>query len=317
MSCDILVVHKDVAVSRRLREAFRSIQARVAWYASGKEGVRSYKRARFDALITAPQLADIDAWRLVRMIRTGHFGFPGIPIVVVCEPHERALYEPLRDQDTHVVALDGTPAAFAHDIVELIKTRPRHSLLLVEDDPSAAAAAVRALEKYFHVDLAEDGPSALTAWFSRRHELIVLDLMLPGLSGEEVLTWGLAANPHQPILILTALDDPQRCEELMLNGATDFIGKGTNLTEFATHCLRVLQQSKYVDAVQSAIESHDKLDVVSQSVRAADLSLARGQTREATHHLKHALAAGSVDDISDDTWARVLRFIPPGPAPNS
>lgn len=310
MALELLLVHGDGAVRRRLRDAFRYAGARVATHASGKDGVTSYARARFDAVLSAPNLPDIDVWRFARMVRSGRFGFPDVPIIVTCEAHEHALFEPLIDGDTHLISLEGAAEQFVARVVRLIQERPKPSLLLVEDEAPAAEAAVRALEKYFDVDVASDGTASLDMWLSRRHDLVVLDLMLPGLSGAEVQSRILSIHPQQPIIILTAFDDPQRCESMMLKGSSDFVGKATDLTHFATHCSRVLQHARFVSAAETAIDSRQRLGAMSERVRAANLRLARGQTQAATQQLRHAIAISPDGELSDDTWARVLNDFP-------
>lgn len=310
MALDLLLVHGDGAVMRRLRDAFRHAGARVATHASGRDGVTSYARARFDAVLSAPNLLDIDVWRFARMIRSGRFGFPDVPIIVTCEAHERALFEPLIDGDTHLISLEGAADQFVARVVHLIQERPKPSLLLVEDGAPAAEAAVRALEKYFAVEVASNGAAALDMWLSRRHDLVVLDLMLPGLSGADVQSRILSINPQQPIVILTAFDDPQRCESMMLKGSSDFVGKATNLTHFAVHCIRVLQHARFVSAAETALDSRQRLGVMSKRVRAANLRLARGQTQAATQQLQYAIAIGPAGELSDDAWARMLNDFP-------
>jgi len=317
MALDLLLVHDDQAVSRRLRDAFHSVGVRVATYGNGKDSVSSYARARFDGVLSAPKLPDIDVWRLARMIRSGRFGFPDVPIIVTCEAHEQPLLKPLIESNTHLIVLDGAGDQFAARVVRLIEDRPRPSLLLVEDEEAAAASAVRALKKYFSVEVASDGSAAIASWLIRRHELVVLDLMLPGMSGDDVQSRILSINPQQPIVVLTAFDDPQRCESMMLKGSADFVGKATNLTEFAIHCLRVLQHARFLSAAETAIDSRQQLSAMSERVRAANLRLARGQTTAATRQLQHAMAIDPNGELSDDTWAKVLSDFPVEPTRES
>ena len=61
------------------------------------------------------------------------------------------------------------------------------------------------------------------AWRARRHELILLDLMLPGMSGADLLPLRLKDRPDQPVIVLTAYDALERHQELMLSGATEFL----------------------------------------------------------------------------------------------
>jgi DNA-binding response OmpR family regulator len=105
-------------------------------------------------------------------------------------------------------------------------------LLVVEDDESLAMVLRDALERAGHVvEVVPDGPAALDRATTRRFDLVVLDLMLPGLDGYEVCKRVRAAGRDVPILILTARgreEDRVRGFEL---GADDYVVKPFSLKE--------------------------------------------------------------------------------------
>jgi len=91
----------------------------------------------------------------------------------------------------------------------LLKPAERRRILIVEDDESCAAMYRRALRfAGFDVDVADDGFVALLSVEQRRPALIVLDLGLPHLDGESVLT-EITARPELhdiPVVIVTGTD---------------------------------------------------------------------------------------------------------------
>jgi len=91
----------------------------------------------------------------------------------------------------------------------VLKPSTRHRILIVEDDESCAAMYRRALRfAGFDVDVADDGLVALLTLEQRRPALIVLDLSLPHLDGESVLT-EITARPELhdiPVVIVTGSD---------------------------------------------------------------------------------------------------------------
>jgi DNA-binding response OmpR family regulator len=93
--------------------------------------------------------------------------------------------------------------------VLLLKPGIRHRILIVEDDEACAAMYRRALRfAGFDVDVAADGLTALVTLEQRRPALVVLDLSLPHLDGESVLT-EITARPdlHDiPVVIVTGTD---------------------------------------------------------------------------------------------------------------
>jgi two-component system response regulator MprA len=98
-------------------------------------------------------------------------------------------------------------------------------ILVVDDDPRLAATVRRALAyEGYRVETAPDGPAALDAARDRLPDLVVLDLMLPGLDGLEVGR-RLRAASDVPILMLTARDAvPDRVAGLDA-GADDYLVK--------------------------------------------------------------------------------------------
>lgn len=99
-------------------------------------------------------------------------------------------------------------------------------LLLVEDDKKIATAVKRGLEaEGFTVEVAFDGLDGL--WMAREsaHDLIVLDIMLPGRNGYEVCADLRDEGNWTPILMLTAKDGDLDEAEALETGADDFLTK--------------------------------------------------------------------------------------------
>jgi len=99
-------------------------------------------------------------------------------------------------------------------------------VLVVEDEKRLAGLVRETLRRVgYLVDVAYDGPSGLVAGRAGGHDAIVLDLMLPGLSGYEVLRELRASGITAPVLILTAKDgDYDQLDALEL-GADDYLTK--------------------------------------------------------------------------------------------
>jgi DNA-binding response OmpR family regulator len=99
-------------------------------------------------------------------------------------------------------------------------------LLLVEDDRKIAAAVRRGLvAEGFTVEVCHDGDEGL--WLAREssYDLLVLDLMLPGLSGTEICAALRADADWTPVLVLTATDGAAAEAEALDTGADDYLTK--------------------------------------------------------------------------------------------
>jgi DNA-binding response OmpR family regulator len=99
-------------------------------------------------------------------------------------------------------------------------------VLVVEDETKLALAIARGLQgEGFEVDVAEDGERGLRAAIERSYDVILLDLMLPGLDGREVCSRLRQVENWTPILVLTALDGPRSEADLLGVGADDYVTK--------------------------------------------------------------------------------------------
>ncbi|WP_034268524.1 response regulator transcription factor [Actinospica robiniae] len=99
------------------------------------------------------------------------------------------------------------------------------SLLLVEDDPSIRMAIELALTRQGHrVTTAATGEEGLELWQTQRPELVVLDVMLPGLDGFEVCR-RIRRTDQVPIILLTARSDDIDVVVGLESGADDYVVK--------------------------------------------------------------------------------------------
>src|SRR5665213_3653457 len=99
-------------------------------------------------------------------------------------------------------------------------------ILIVEDEKKLRELIERALKaERYAVDCAGDGSSGWQLAEAYDYDLIILDLMLPGLSGSEVLRRIRRKSQHVPILILTARDATKEKVQIFEAGADDYLTK--------------------------------------------------------------------------------------------
>lgn len=117
-------------------------------------------------------------------------------------------------------------------------------VLVVDDEPRIVSFVARALTaEGFRVDGAQDGVRGLDLARTGRYELVVLDLLLPGLDGVTVLRRLIDERPQQRVLVLSALSDVKekvRCLEL---GASDYLSKPFALAELVARVRARLRQA--------------------------------------------------------------------------
>ena len=116
------------------------------------------------------------------------------------------------------------------------------TILLVDDDAGVRDVVAFTLRREgFEVDEERDGPAALESGRSGRYSLVVLDVMLPGLSGVDVCR-ALRAESDVPILMLTARDaEADRVLGLEL-GADDYVTKPFSSAELLSRVRAILRR---------------------------------------------------------------------------
>ena len=144
-------------------------------------------------------------------------------------------------------------------------------ILLVEDDATVAEVVGRYLEREgYEVETVGDGRVALDRATARPPDLMVLDLMLPGLDGFEVFR-GLRAVAPVPVIMLTARgDEDERVAGLEL-GADDYVSKPFSPRELTARVKSVMRRAaEPVPARTGTLEAGRlTLDLDSHEVRVA------------------------------------------------
>lgn len=130
-------------------------------------------------------------------------------------------------------------------------------LLVVEDDPKLSGIVARGLRaERFAVDVAEDGRDGQSLLNTYSYDLMILDLMLPGLSGTDLLTWARRRQKALPVLILTARD---ATEDKVLHfeaGADDYLTKPFDFAELLVRVKALLRRSP-----NERVERRDTLQI--------------------------------------------------------
>src|ERR687893_812366 len=117
------------------------------------------------------------------------------------------------------------------------------TILVVDDEPTLRETLVDALEgEGFRVVAAADGREALTAFRAERPDLVLLDLMLPELSGIEV-TRIIRAESGVPIVMLTAKDSELVKVVGLELGADDYVTKPFSLRELSARVRALFRRS--------------------------------------------------------------------------
>ncbi len=149
------------------------------------------------------------------------------------------------------------------------------TILVIEDEPGIRATLRRALQaEGFLVDEAADGASGLAQALTGDAGLVILDLGLPKLPGEEVLTLLREQRPALPVLVLTARDSVADRVAALDEGAADYVVKPFALAELMARVrLRLRQASPGPQSPAELTSGRVHLDMVRRIAQVAGQTL--------------------------------------------
>ncbi|MCJ8210342.1 response regulator transcription factor [Mucilaginibacter sp. RS28] len=131
-------------------------------------------------------------------------------------------------------------------------------ILLVEDEPKVSAFIVKGLEEYGHkAELADDGAKALNRVCQKGSELIIMDLMLPDISGVDLCRMIRRENTNVPILILSALNSVDYKVNGLQAGADDYMVKPFHFSELLARVDALLRRSGKAAAPENVLKFQD------------------------------------------------------------
>lgn len=134
-------------------------------------------------------------------------------------------------------------------------------VLVIDDDPLwCEALSLTLTNKGFQVDVAYDGLGGLQKAYSTSPNLILLDIMMPGMDGKEVCT-RFKEMADIPIIMLTALDSPGQMIEGLDLGADDYVQKTVTPDELVARIRAVLRRmpGNHISNGRDSIFKHEHL----------------------------------------------------------
>ena len=139
-------------------------------------------------------------------------------------------------------------------------------VLVVEDEHAIAEAVrVRLASEGYEVDAVFDGPSALDAVASNRPDLVILDLMLPGMDGLEVCR-EIQKNAWIPVLMLTARTEEADKVAGLAVGADDYLTKPFSMRELVARVRAIIRRVERIQQTAPA-ESLTRFDLIVDAAR--------------------------------------------------
>ncbi len=146
----------------------------------------------------------------------------------------------------------------------------RHRVLVIEDEPSYVEALEVALAgEGFAVESAADGRSGLRAVREWVPDVVVLDLMLPGLSGLDVLR-RIRSEGGIPVVVVSAKDAEADIVSALELGADDYLTKPYSVRELVARLRAALRRSQAAEPAEVLTAGNAVLDLARHELRLGD-----------------------------------------------
>lgn len=135
-----------------------------------------------------------------------------------------------------------------------------HSILVIEDEPTLARLlSYNLAQEGYQTTLVDHGGEGLQTAMQQSFDLIILDIMLPGMNGFEVLTKLRQKGDRTPIIILTARNAEEEVVQGLKLGADDYITKPFGVAELLARVSAVLRRVNADEMTQTSSDSSEKM----------------------------------------------------------
>ncbi len=177
-----------------------------------------------------------------------------------------------------------------------------HKILIVEDEAGIVLFLQQGLEEEgYHITTANNGADGLALAQENKYDLLLLDWMLPKMTGFELCNAFRETNKITPIIFLTAKDTVQETIEGLKAGANDYIKKPFNFDELLE---RIKVQLRNKELPQELTLGNVCIDLQKHSVTVADveITLTQREFELLVYLVKNKGKVCTRTDIIQDVW---------------
>ncbi|MDH3219784.1 MAG: response regulator transcription factor [Gammaproteobacteria bacterium] len=149
--------------------------------------------------------------------------------------------------------------------------------ILVVEDEAAIRSGLADVFVYhgYEVDTAADGNDGLRKALSGRFDLVLLDVMLPGVDGFEICNRIRQQDRRQPVIMLTAKSSDEDIVQGLTLGADDYVAKPFSVTQLVLRVQAVLRRSGIAGELAREIRLNNGLVIDSENLSAGDIVFTR------------------------------------------
>ena len=189
---------------------------------------------------------------------------------------------------------------------------PLVTLLVIDDDPRILELVTAALEQEELRVLTAPGPAAgLELFLQERPHIVLTDLMMPGMSGMEVLERIMAADPAAEVIVMSAHYSTDSAVEAIQKGACDYMTKPVNLARLRERVKELLAEAARrrhaLQLERELIETYQLEGIIGRSPLLLDVF---AKIRRVAPHFRSALVTGPTGTGKELVARALHRFSP-------
>jgi len=309
----VLLILKYEPIRNRLANKLEITGSVVIQVSNSIEAISVLRSRQVDVVLTEVDIGDVDGWRLARFIRTGILAVnENLPIVLITENYsERIAETTARMFDiTRIISyseLDLVVEVIHQAIagINCLNELPR--VLVIEDTEDTANLVKRMLKNKFTVDLAEDGLIGIQKFKQHTYDIVLLDIMMPGMTGDEVLEVLLELKPQQIIIAMTAHGTVDLAELMLTKGASDYIQKPFKAEQLRKICDISAKREDFLISNQQF--SSKSLALVSEQQKYDSLSKNHYRVLDSLNSIVIEISSTGRISFLNNAWYKLTHFM--------
>ncbi len=135
-------------------------------------------------------------------------------------------------------------------------------ILIVDDDEDICTTLSEILEEEgYEVEYVTSGSNAISKIERNNYDIIITDLIMPRISGMDLLSYIKRDKPDTEVIMITAFGSIENAVEAMKRGAAEYIEKPFKLNDIRTSIKRVIEEAKFKKAHEMLFEDGEEKDV--------------------------------------------------------
>lgn len=182
-------------------------------------------------------------------------------------------------------------------------------LLIVEDEPAIRMGLQDVFVFHgYEAEAVADGREGLEKALSGRYDLILLDVMLPGMNGFEVCERIRRQDRDQPIIMLTAKTGDEDIVQGLSLGADDYVGKPFSVAQLVLRVQAVLRRSRATAAEEQSIKLGEDVSIDARNLSGTRAGVALSFTRREMEILQYLRANAERPIPREELLAKVWGY---------